>query len=258
MSMRKKVGVFFLSEPKDFDEFACKFLIGNLNKVQTYFEFVFPEQVDYLESTFSDDLFEEFKQLTSKFPEQYFVGITTPSFKDNLFWNKEGKLAIITTYRWGKDFAPPSVFEYIVSCILGSLVQMVTDKEGKSMVGSHRETKGCLLDYCFFKDDFRVKIPTGLICDDCKAAIKTSMGEDFLLSVEKMWDFKKWLGEPDNPETVAYNMKKFFKVDLYKDTGFYKSGWDKFKEALTDSPKDILVGAAIAIITVIVTYFVTH
>jgi hypothetical protein len=70
--------------------------------------------------------------------------------------------------------------------MLGALVQMVTDKEGSAFVGSHRDTKGCLLDYGFFKEDFRVKIPTGLLCDDCKTAIQASLGEQFVSSIEKM------------------------------------------------------------------------
>jgi hypothetical protein len=251
--MRKKIGIFFLSEP-NFDKNACKFLVLNLNKVQSLYQFEFPECEKRLvfETDQDSEKFSKFTALASEFPkEEYLIGITTEGLEDNRFWTKDDTKSIVTTDTWSKYFKPPSVFEYILCATISSLVQMATATEGTEPVLSHRETKGCLLDYGYFKEDFRVKISVGNMCDQCKASIKKSLGEDFLDAITKMWDFHEWVGEPDTLKTVAYDMKKFFKVDLNKDTGFYTTTRDRFRDAVPQ-----IAIAIISIIGTALTYYI--
>jgi hypothetical protein len=157
-------------------------------------------------------------------------------------------MALITTDTWEKLFSPPSVFEYIVHSIAGSLVQMISETEYGSPILSHRETKGCLLDYKFFKTDMKVAVSLGYVCDECKTRIRNVLGQDIATCINKI-SSREWIGGVDEEGSVAHNLKKFFKVDLNKDTGFTKTFWEKAKESFPELPKDLILIIATAIIT---------
>ena len=53
--------------------------------------------------------------------------------------------------------------------------------------------------------------------------------------------------------SVAYSLKNFFKVDLNKDTGFYKTFWERAKEYLPEVPKEAILIIATAVITYLLT-----
>lgn len=135
----------------------------------------------------------------------------------------------------------------------GSLAQMMSDVEHHSLISSHRETRGCLLDYKFFKRDMKVAISLGYICDECKSRIITVLGQDTAACIDKV-SARDWIGEVDEAGSVAYDLKKFFKVNLNKDTGFTKTFWEKAKESLPELPKDLIL----IIVTAIITYLATR
>lgn len=259
--MRKKVAVLFLSEPT-FDRYACEFMILNLNKIQSCFEFEFPEfRTSPLPSTdYSrlEDLFSKFHetledlQRRGKTRGDYYVGITSVGMGENLFWYVEKNTAIITTDTWEKLFSPPSLFEYLIHSLTGALVQMISGTETTRFVGSHRETRGCLMDYTLFKKDDKVDISLGYVCDECKSQINNVLGKDLALCIEKM-SSRDWIGEVEQTGSVAYSLKNFFKVDLNKDTGFYKTFWERAKEYLPEVPKEAILIIATAVITYLLT-----
>ncbi len=271
--MRIKIGIFFLSEP-NFDENALKFMLLSLNKTQDHFQFEFPEIDEkkypiqssgpsflrtinpiYLKK---DNLYDLFPKIKTKCnSENYYVGIMNVGIESNLFWDCRDNAAIITTDAWERLFAPPSVFEYLIHSIIAAIVQMASETEGSKLINSHRETKGCLLDYTYFKEDYKVKIPLGNICDECTKQIMDILGKDYLMSIQKMVS-RDWIGEVETVGSIAYEMKKFFRVDLNKDTGFYKSTWSKVKESFSDFPKEILLVVTTVVITSVITYFLTR
>ena len=261
ISLRKKISVLFLSEP-NFDKYACEFMILSLNKIQACFEFEFPELRTY---PFRSTGYYRLEDLLSKFHEtlenlqtrgiargEYFIGITNVSMGENLFWYIQKNMAIITTDTWEKLFSPPSLFEYIIHSLTGALVQMISVTETSRLIGSHRDTRGCLMDYTFFKKDDKVDISLGYICDKCKSQIKEVLGKDLALCVEKM-SSREWIGEVEQTGSVAHSLKKFFKLDLNKDTGFYKTFWERAKEHLPEIPKEVILIVATAIITYLLT-----
>jgi hypothetical protein len=242
-------------------------MILNLNRVQTCFEFGFPELSVYPFPNSGkyrvNALFGLFSKIIDGLRDRglswgdYFIGITSVGLGENLFWDIQNNMVIITTDVWKRLFSPPSVFEYITHSLTGSLVQMSSETEASTTIGSHRETKGCLLDFTLYKRDDKVDISLGYVCDECKSKIKDTLGENFTFCIEKM-SSRSWIGEVADAGSVAYNLKKFFKVDLDEDTGFYKTRREKVKEFLLEIPKTAIIVAMSATITAVIAYFITR
>jgi len=267
--LRKKVAVFFLSK-SDFDEYACKFVILKLNTLQDqdYFEFEFPEVApnmsqQFLETNYWEKptLFGAFSKLienlklNSSTKADFFVGITKVMIsEDDLFWTVSGNQAVITTKEWQKKFSPPSVFEYLIQSLAGVLVKMCCEIQVNKPINEHSPTRGCILDYANDKKDAKVDISLGYICDDCKAHIESSLGKQFAESVEQMCS-RDCLGEVATIGSLAYDLKKFFRVDVEKDTGFNKTLWEKAKGGVPQFTREFFIVAASIILTIIVTHF---
>ena len=266
---RIKVSIYFLEEPT-FNGTACKYAILYLNSQQYTFEFQFPENESHLDSysitddqkKFAESLKEtefNFNNAPSFFRFQNFlyennfaenavihVGIIDKPIDGNLFFESWINMIIITAHKWDKLFSPPSVFEYIIHCLNASIVQLATS------IDSHDETRGCVVDYTRFKEDDKVDITLGYICDDCSSKIKEKSGEEFLQTI-KIIASHNWIGSVDKPDSLAYNLKKYYKVDIEKDSGFNKSYWEKAKEHFPELPLEILKTIINPIVTVIVT-----
>lgn len=248
---RKKVAMVFLNQP-DFDELAFKFLILNLNKVQQCFEFEFPDIEEYLSSESTETLLLDFARVIEEeeLSADFFVGIATYEIGENFFWlaSVGGNCSVITTKGWGRYFAPPSVFEYVINCLVPVLAIMA-DKSGT--IESHDPTRGCCLDYVYFKENARVDTALGYICDACRSKIQDKLGEDYLKCFEEI-NSMEWLGEVDKLGTIASNLKKFFRIDLNKDTGFYKTRKEKTKEYLLGLPEKLITLSLTTIIAAII------
>lgn len=238
---RKKVSVVFLNKP-NLNELGLKFLVLSLNKIQQCFEFEFPEIDEYLmekeDYTHASIPLTDFANMTKekKLDGDYFIGIVTGAIGENWFWGCIKNFAIITTENWKEYFAPPSVLEYAIHCIVSMLIIM-TD-ETKTMK-SHHPTRGCCLDYTKLKEEDRVDIALGYICSDCKSKIRENMGESYLECFEKI-NTMDWLGEVEEIGTVAHDLKKYFRADINKDTGFTKTYWEKTKEYLGGLGKELV------------------
>jgi len=250
---RKKISILFLSKP-DFDEYACKFLVLNLNKIQNCFEFVFPEvrEHPFQGKNHYDqiDIHKDFLDILQKkeIIANYFIGITNAIIGPNLYWTALDNKAIITTGEWQKYFVPPSVFEYIIHSIVSSLICIIDFSAG---IGSHKDTRGCCLDYTFYKRDKKGDIGLGYICDNCKTKIIEKLGKEYLECFETI-NSLEWLGDVTKRGTIASDMIKYFKIDLDKDTGYYKTFWEKVKEHFSMLPKDIILTILNAIIAALV------
>lgn len=239
-SKPKKVAVIFLNKP-NLDELSLKFLVLSLNKVQQCFEFEFPEideypmaKKDYVDAGIA---LLDFSKVVEerKFDSDCFIGIVAGSIGKNWFWGCAGKFAVITTEDWKKRFAPPSVQEYLIHSIVSVLIIMSDQSE---TIKSHHPTRGCCLDYTVLKEEDRADIALGYICSDCKSRIREKIGEIYLECFEKI-NSMGWLGEVSEKGTLAYDLKKYFRIDLDKDTGFYKTRREKAKDYLTTLSKEV-------------------
>jgi len=241
---RKKVSIVFLNEP-DFEELAFRFLILNLNKIQKCFEFEFPdiEEYPFDEKDFAYEDTSALLDFTDIIQKEevdadYFIGIASCEIAENYFWiaSQGGNTSIITTKGWEKLFAPPSVFEYVINCLIPVLAIMA-DKTGT--IESHGPTRGCCLDYVYFKENARVDIALGYICDACRSEIQEKLGKDYLECFEKI-NSMNWLGDVNEMGTIARDLKKFFRIDLSKDTGFHKTRRERMKEYLLELPEKLI------------------
>ncbi len=271
--LRKRVVVFFLSK-LEIDEYACKFVVLGLNSRQTHFEFEFPDQMQleidrktYLEEQDTcekDCLFSGFSKLIAKTQEKspgredYYIGITSVRIgEDDFFWIVQDNKAIITTKGWEKIFAPPSVFEYIIQSLAGVLVKMSSTVEAEKPINEHAPARGCILDDTYDKKDNKIDVSLGYICDNCKSQIKSELGPQFLTAIEEICSHK-CLGDVETKGSAAYNLKKFFRVDVDKDTGFNKTLWEITKDKISRLSEAIIIAAVVAIVTAIITYYLSH
>lgn len=252
---RIKVSIYFLDEP-NFDKLACKYSILYLNSLQLTYEFQFPENKSHLcihpltpdqekiiESLKNDPDFKnssDYLRFNNLLEENdfidnaaYHIGIIGKYIEGNLFFASWDRLSIITTYKWDKLFSPPSVFEYLIHCINACLVHMVTS------ISSHKETRGCFLDYTYFKEDDKVDIALGYICNDCSARIKKEHGEEYLKNIQNIAS-RGWIGRIDEPNSFAHNLKKYYHVNIEKDSGFNKSFWEKASDHYPELPIEFI------------------
>jgi hypothetical protein len=240
----------------NFDEFAFKYFLLSLNKQQELYEFVFPETHQYLftkEHYESNELFDYFRTqirplLNLETNPDYFLNVIKPSIGSNLFFDCQGNISFITTDTWDKLFSPPSLFEYLFQCIVASLLFMHPEID----LGSHRETRGCYFDYTYFKNDRKVDIVLGYVCQGCQSKIIKGAGQEFFNQIKQLIN-RRWIGEVTTNDSVAYNLKKFFKFDIDKDSGFNKTAWEKIREHLYEVPKEVLSPLLVALASTIVT-----
>jgi hypothetical protein len=237
---RKKVIVLLLNKP-NLEALGLKYMILSLNKMQSCFEFEFPETTGYptgypMEETDYNDpdvpLFNFEKIVKEKdLKGDYFIGVVSGQIGNKWFWGQKGSFGVVTTVDWKKQFAPPSVLEYVIHCVV-SLLMVMSDETGR--IQSHHPTRGCCLDYTVLKEEDKIDIGLGYICDECKSRIKQNIGEKYLECFEKMHSMK-WLGYVEEKGTVANDLKRYFRIDLNKDTGYSKTR----RERMTDGIKDI-------------------
>lgn len=252
---REKVAIVLSSE-SNFDIYAFKYFILSVNKLQKQYEFIFPEvhktffSKNHYEKT---TLFDKFHQrirpdLSFEQDPSYYINIVTSSISNNLFFVTRSNISFISTDTWEKVFSPPSVYEYLLHCIIASLIFM----HPKFKRHSHRDTRGCYMDYTYFKKDDKVDILLGYLCDECKDEIIKHIGEDFYNDICKIIN-RDWIGDINTHNTVAYNLKSNFSFDVNKDSGFNKTFFEKAKEHFVEIPKEVIILALGALIGVIIT-----
>jgi hypothetical protein len=256
---RKKVSVLFLTGA-NVDELGLKYLILNLNKIQTCFEFEFPEIDDYplpLEN-WNDPtaLLQRFVEITKgkDFKSDYFVGIVNIKIGKEWFWGSIGNFGIITTFDWKKIYSPPSVLEYVIHSIV-SLLAVMSDKS--NTLDSHIPTRGCFLDYMRSKAENRVDTALGYVCDDCKLMIISKLGKEYLDCFMKI-NSLDWIGGVKELNSVSYNLKKNFRIDLTKDTGLSKTKGQRIGEYLLALPKEAISYSLSTAIGIVVGLAISH
>jgi hypothetical protein len=268
--VRKRVSIFFLNQP-DFSKYACEYLILKLNTLQSAFEFevdgmVFDENNHFSSETshVSTQLLDAFNSALQASPnkpkkDQYYIGIGRMGIdpKNDLFYTIRDNMAIITTQGWQKTFSPPSVFEYILSSLAGTLIQLSLRMNGTQNITYHEQSRGCLNDYTEDKQENRVDVLLGYVCDSCKERITQVLGAEMLSSLQLIASHD-WIGETSDPQKAAYYVKKYFKVDLNKDSGFNKTAYEQLRDGLPGLARDILIAVVPTVIGIVITLWLTH
>lgn len=165
--------------------------IAKLNAVQNYFHFS-------LSPSTEDDLFkensinwEDFCQRQDSLSEDYRIYISGKPFDDNWFSHEEHTFALITTYDWEKRYAPPSLFVYLTYQIIQAAINFIADMtESMELRMVHRESKGCVFDFCFNKPEIKIGMTAGMICPDCRSLMQRYGVEDRALdAIERVLRF---------------------------------------------------------------------
>jgi hypothetical protein len=247
---RQRVAIVFGSEPQ-FDEWAFKYFLLQLNKLQSFYEFVFPELKGYLyaknflaDSNKADSMFDAFYEGRAKiaiaYEPDYFIIIVGYMTSRNYFFHLRQNVTIATTYKWDAYFSPPSLFEYLLHCICSVLLFM-NPKLNFSF--DHTDTRGCVLDFTNIKKDDKIDISLGYICDRCRNMILEGTNAQYLQDMTRLVS-REWIGNISSFDSVAYNLRRFYNFNIDRDSGFNKTLWEKVKEPSPALPKDIIVALA--------------
>lgn len=263
---RLKIIIVFGSKP-NFDKDAFKYFFLSLNRLQNTYEFCFPD----IEVYSFDEKITNFKNASKKFEDfvnnktdkyDHLIGIITSRFDNNYFFNATDNSSIITTDIWDKYFSPPSLFEYLLHSIYCCLIysqktlpdKQLSDKAKTINIGSHRDTRGCVADFTRNKFDDRIDITLGYICDEHKEEILEIFGDEYLKETILILE-RRWIGNIEENNSVAYNLKHVFKFDINKDSGFNKNWLDKVKEKFYDIPADLTGEVLKVVMTALLTYY---
>ncbi len=236
---RSKVVIVFGTKP-DFDETAFKYLVLYLNKIQSIYEFEFGDLEDQNEEQgteypFSLSIRHSDSELIAKLratktgkeiaaqEQHYLIAIVGFPLEEELFWDFDGNIALITNAGWQRQYAPPSMFDFLVQSIYAVLCMMHPKLQGK--FDCHPETRGCPFDYAANKSEARVDIALGLICDECKQTMIAEIDKEYYEQASKIFS-ADWIGHADQLDSVAYDLKRFFRFDLDRDSGFNKTFWE--------------------------------
>jgi hypothetical protein len=121
-------------------------------------------------------------------------------------------------------------------------------------IGSHGDTRGCIADFTRQKYEDKIDITLGYICEEHSKEILEYYGEEYLKQLQYVID-RKWIGNIDDIESVAYNLRHIFKFNINRDSGFNKNCWDKIKGKFYEIP-GTLTGEILKIgLTATLTYF---
>lgn len=261
-----KIAIIFGTKP-NFDKYAFKYFILYVNKIQSVYEFCFLDVTNFpFEKGVVD--FDSSHSRVARFVEEnkliadHYIAIITNSFNNNFFFNAEKRTSVITTDIWDKHFSPPSLFEYLLHCIFTCLIYSqnhskeaeLSDDQMLINIGSHRDTRGCIADFTRQKYDDRIDIILGYICEEHSEEIRCYYGQEYLEQIQYVIE-RKWIGDIQEKESVAYNLKHIFKFDINKDSGFNKNWWEKMQNKFYEIPGTLTGEIFKIIITALLTYF---
>lgn len=120
---------------------------------------------------------EEFRKQNEKIKDDELVVLFTDyGNKDNWFssWDPSGKLNFfIQTSRWDDYVDARSCFPIIYELATIPLIISTWKNLEEVIAASHKEPRGCPLDYCGEKKQIELRLRTGDVCPDCLKEIKS-------------------------------------------------------------------------------------
>lgn len=264
---RLKIAIIFGTKP-NFDLDAFKFFILYVNRIQKTYEFFFPDVDTYIylnKKKYKVNYGTSIQEarnfiLQEEIESDHTVTILTNSFDNNFFFNTDSDCSIITTDIWDKQFSPPSLFEYLLHCIYTCLIYSqvkmteITDEQMLINIDSHYDTRGCIADFTRQKYDDRIDIVLGYICVEHQNQIEEYYGEEYLNEVKYVIE-RNWIGDLETKNSPAFNLKHIFKFDIFKDSGFNKTIWDKTKGKFHEIPGTLVGDIIKLLLTVLITYY---
>jgi hypothetical protein len=213
----KRVAVWLEGE-QEFDELAFMFFVLGANTAQDSVQFHFPDPQGVIDFSRARERLSAGQAIAPTFDLHVFI---TASPVGSLFWESYWPAVHLTSSKWERSFAPPSLFEYLLTSMLRAATFYFAD------LHSHREfTMGCQFEYMRIKAHNRVDTALGFICPDHKRDIRERVGEVYLADLETLFAFR-WLGHVDEPGSLASQLRAYFGQDLSRDSGYRKRFWER-------------------------------
>ena len=271
------------SKDLDFEQVACAHLILQMNSIQSLFDFQiitlfkdedqefkiddpetlhnFDKEIAKMEKLADDN---NKKNNRKKFKNiDYWIGITSKAIIDDeghdghflatLTENRESQklVGLITSKDWNKNFSPPSLFEYITLSVYICGIYFL-NYHYKGSLRPHKD-KGCIFDYTYYKLNKRISISNPGLCIGCNEKLEeleslintdTKKNSNLIKNVKSVLDHK-WMGSPDERNTPLYNLKKNYRYDIDRNSGFHKGQIEKIRDSIIDKFPEWTVGTII-------------
>ena len=110
---------------------------------------------------------------------------------------------------------------------------------------------GCIFNTIKFKKYRRISVSNPLLCYKCieqikylDNKIKDECNLSLLKEVENILS-KEWMGSLEKRESRIYNLKKNYRYDIDKNSGFYKNRIEKCHDSVMDKLPQWIVGIII-------------
>jgi hypothetical protein len=184
MDSKKRIAVIFGS-PQTFELQGLKYFILSLNGIQNFYEFSFPIFDNHPFGEGAETLRdEEIEKRISKLPNSlidnyhFLVVIVSRQMEENLFYYSHEDYLVVTTHEWESSYKPPTVFDYLIYCIVTTLIDW---ESGYETEAHDDETIGCIFDYTQTKEDIRSGIMLGYICEDHHEYLNKALPKNLFL-----------------------------------------------------------------------------
>lgn len=158
-------------------------------------------------------------------------------------------MGMVSSKFWEKKNSPPSVFEFIsIASFMCSLHFL--SREYEANLEGH-STSGCIFDHTLSTKYSRISTSNPFVCGPCQAKIQIleriirrrhSNDVPSLLDNVKEILSRRWMGSQSEIDSPIYNLKKNYKYDVEKNSGYYKGFREKFKESVSDKLADWTLG----------------
>lgn len=256
----RRIGL--LSSMNDVNDAALRFLILQLNLVQTGLEFEFlpygtddplitvlrsgklvdREPIRQECDAFHDRRFGYLTEAvggyrTKQPPPSNLVVLTTARFSDNYYSLRRHNVSIIALGNWRRWMSPPSILDFALTLTIREAISAVSPALRGSV---HLGTKGCLCDVAPSLDDVRQKVLSSYLCHFFRDSLAGDGQANLIPDIERMLA-KTWLGSSADPSSPA-GVASALGHDLFIVKGLKPATWETLRSTLMqDGVKQLLI-----------------
>ena len=178
---------------------------------------------------------------------------------------KSNPTSIISSHGWDRNYAPPSLFEYLINSVLISALFSTFVYFGNRIDFHVTESIGCIFDLTGRKEDRKILVSNPTICPLCESQIreleKRLGGRKININIKKpdmsLYDSIKeilvmnWLGDINERDSLLYNLRRNYRSNVDRNSGFNKKWWEKIRDSMIENTAQWTIGI---IITAIITF----
>lgn len=164
------------------------------NDVQTEFHFILNRNSVWDSDLRGSRIWEDFLANYRRYhnhEDQYSIYITKRPLYDYWFSHEEADVALISIHEWEERFSPPSLEAYLIYQIARAAINFAANlSEIMELRMVHQPVSGCLYDFCQNKDEIKVGMRAGCICQKCRnVLVGQGVDRNALYAVGKMLEY---------------------------------------------------------------------